>query len=259
MARGIERLVERNVGLAAMRAKRRSESGEDVKEGPRLPVITFSREPAAGGTTIARHVADELGFACWDQQLLTRIAEQAHVVESVLAHVDERVSSSVHDFVRSLLVGDAYSQDHYRTTLTKVVGSIALNGASVIVGRGGHFILGAQRALRVRVVCAFDERVRRMMYRDGISEAEATKRVRELGSTIKNFMKHHFGQDVTAPHHYDLIVNSGALDARQSAELVVAAYQAKFRRRSVTMVPPRSGVNAVAGRDDETDDLAETA
>jgi len=259
MARGIERLVEKNVGLAAMRARLKSGPGDEAKEGPRLPVITFSREPAAGGTTIARSVADALGFACWDQQLLTRIAEQAHVVESVLANVDERVNSSVHDFVRSLLVGDAYSQDNYRTTLTKVVGSIALNGAAVIVGRGGHFILGPQRALRVRVVCAFDERVRRMMYRDGISEADATRRVRELGSTIKTFMKHHFGQDVTAPHHYDLIINSGEFDVHQSTDLVVAAYQAKFRRPSITMVPPRSEVNAAAGRDVRQGDLAETA
>ncbi len=259
MARGIERLVEKNVGLAAMRAQRKSDSVEGAKSAPRLPVITISREPAAGGTTIARHVADELGFACWDQQLLTRIAEQAHAVESVLAHVDERVSSSVHDFVRSLLVGDAYSQDHYRTTLTKVVGSIALNGAAVVVGRGGHFILGPARALRVRVVCAFEERVRRMMSRDGVGEAEATKRVRELGNTIKSFMKHHFGQDVTAPHHYDLIINSGELDVRQSTELVVAAYQAKFRRRSITMVPPRSAVSATDELADSADELAETA
>jgi cytidylate kinase len=228
MARGIEGLVEKNVVLATVRERSGAPRAGERSEEARWPVITVSREPAAGGSTLARAVAERLGFACWDQELLARIAEQSAVVESVLAAVDERVSSSVHEFVRSLVVGDGYGQDEYRANLTKVMGSIALAGAAVVVGRGGQFILGAERALRVRVVCPRDERARRLAARDGLSEAEAARRVRDLGASIATFMRHHFGQDVTDPHHYDVIVNSGTLSLDAATELVIGAYRAKF-------------------------------
>ena len=228
MARSIEQLVERNVGLAAVRARQSQRPGAGTALAPRLPVVTVSREPGAGGTTIAGCVSRRLGFACWDQELLSRIASEKGLVESVLAQVDERAGSSVHDFVRSLLVGDAYSQDAYRTVLTKVVGSIALTGAAVIVGRGGHFILGSERALRVRVVCDIEERIRRVAGRDRISTSDASRRVKELDAHIRSFMKRHFNQDVTAPHHYDIIINSGTLEADAAARVVVSSYRAKF-------------------------------
>ena len=237
MSRGIESLVEKNVGLAEHRTQRHDDRVRATSH-PHLPVITVSREPGAGGTTIGRAVAERLGFACWDKELLTRIAEESDAVESVLAHIDEKVTSSVDDYVRLLLVGDAYSQSTYRITLTKVVGSIALHGASVIVGRGGHLILGPTRALRVRVVCPFEERVRRLMVRDGVGEHEASKRVRDLDATIRTFIRHHFGQDIAEPRHYDLIVNTSVLDVVQATQLVVLAYELKFHQQVVTVAPP---------------------
>jgi len=77
-------------------------------------------------------VADRLGFACWDQELLTRIAEKPGAIESILASADERVHSPMMEFARSLLVGFEYTQNEYRIVLTKVVGAIAHQGAAVV-------------------------------------------------------------------------------------------------------------------------------
>jgi cytidylate kinase len=192
------------------------------------PVITISREPCAGGTTIGRAIAERLGFACWDQELLTRIAAESGAFESILASVDERVSSVASDFVRSLMVGFEYTQSEYRVTLTKVVGAIASQGSAVIVGRGGHFILGPSRCLRVRVTCPTEIRIQRMVERDQVTHSFAQKRVRELGLEVAAFMRHHFQKDVASPEHYDVLVNSGTLSIDQAAELVAAAYRLRF-------------------------------
>ncbi len=220
----IDELVERQVHLAAVNGP------VDTAESPakHWPVITISREPCAGGTTLARSVAERMGFSCWDQELLTRIAQQSRAVESILAADDERVHSSVMEFVRSLLVGFEYTQDEYRMVLTKVVGAIAHQGAAVIVGRGAHLILGRSRALRVRVVCPIAERIARMAKRDNISESAATRRIREVGAEFSSFIRYHFHQNAGAPHNFDVIVNSGSLSLDSSTDLVLAAYKARF-------------------------------
>ena len=235
VSRKIEQLVEEQIHRAAVRSHSRMPA-ETARS--HWPVITISREPCAGGTTLGRSVAERLGFACWDQELLTRIAEQSGTVESILAAVDERVHSSVMEFVRSLLVGFEYTQDEYRMVLTKVVGAIAHQGAAVIVGRGGHLILGPARTLRVRVVCPTPQRIARMVQRDGVSESVASRRLREIGSDIAAFMRHHFQQDAADPHNFDFIVNSGSLSVTSATDLVVAAYRARFGQSLETLAPP---------------------
>jgi cytidylate kinase len=233
-SRRVEQLVEEQI----RKASTRSQPGDRHESASaHWPVITISREPCAGGTTLGRNIAESLGFACWDQELLTRIAEQSGAVESILASVDERVHSSVMEFVRSLLVGFEYTQDEYRIVLTKVVGAIALQGAAVIVGRGAHLILGSSRSLRVRVVCPTSERVARMMQRDGVSEATATRRIREIGNDIAAFMRHHFQQEAAEPHIFDVIVNSGSLSIASATAIVIAAYKAKFAHTLDTLAP----------------------
>jgi cytidylate kinase len=235
----IERLVEEQFQRAAARSETRPKT---EAESAHWPVITISREPCAGGTTLGRSVAERLGFACWDQELLSRIAAQSGAVESILAAVDERVHSSVMEFVRSLFVGFEYTQNEYRMVLTKVVGAIAHQGAAVVVGRGAHFILGPPRCLRVRVVCPTPERIARMVERDEVTELFAARRIKEMSSDISAFMRHHFQADISDPRHFDIIVNSGTLSVASATDLVVAAYKARFGRSFDSLLPPpRSG------------------
>jgi cytidylate kinase len=234
-SRKIEQLVEEQITRAALRSSHRTQT-EQVRST--WPVIAISREPCAGGTTLGRSVAERLGYACWDQELLTRIAEQSGAVESILASVDERVHSPVMEFVRSLLVGFEYTQDEYRVVLTKVVGAIAHQGAAVIVGRGAHLILGPARSLRVRVVCSKQERIARMMRRDGVSQAIAARRIREIGADISAFMRHHFQADAADPNNFDIIVNSGSYGVASATDLVVSAYKARFGEMFETLAPP---------------------
>lgn len=240
VSRKIEQLVEEQIRKAALRGR---DHAEPITPSARWPLITISREPCAGGTTLGRSVAEHLGFACWDQELLTRIAEKSGAVESILASVDERVHSSIMEFVRSLLVGFEYTQNEYRIVLTKVVGAIAHQGAAVVVGRGAHLILGPLRCLRVRVVCPTEERIARMVQRDGVSEAVAARRIKEIGSDIAAFIRHHFQQDAAEPHNFDIVINTGSLNVPSATDLVVAAYQARFSRTLETLAPPVSQSN----------------
>jgi hypothetical protein len=198
--------------------------------GKPWPLIAISSEAGAGGSALGESIARSCAFDFWGPQLLALVAQELHAVETVLADVDGRVTSSVTDFIRSLLVGLEYSQDEYARALAKVVDRIGQHGASVIMGHGAHLILGARRALRVRVVCPERVRARRIAEDEGLTEAAAERVVTQRDREQARFIMHHFKMDIADPHGFDLVVNSGALDTAQVTELVREAYRTRFGR-----------------------------
>jgi cytidylate kinase len=192
------------------------------------PIITVSRERGAGGAFVGRLVAQRLGFSFWDRDLLHRIAQEIGADEAALAAVDEHVHSPVAEFVESVLVGAEYTQSEYLRGLTRVVREIARRGSAVIIGRGAHLILGSERALRVRVVCPFPQRVARIAHKAGVSERVAAQRVRQADAETASFLRKHFHRDHDEPGSFDLVVNSSTLSATAAADLVGSAYAARF-------------------------------
>jgi len=227
-ARSLEELVEEQCQRAQLKA--RAMSVQPPQPGEHWPIITLSSEAGAGGKTLGESTADSCGFAFWGPQLLAGVAKELHAVEAVLADVDERVSSSVTDFVRSLLVGLEYSQAEYLRALAKVVDRIGQRGAAVIIGHGAHLILGAQRALRVRVVCPDPVRARRIAQAEGLAGEAAERTLSKRDREDAAFIAHHFKTDIADPHGFDLVVNSDAFDIAQTTELVRQAYRTKFGR-----------------------------
>jgi hypothetical protein len=66
-------------------------------------VVTISREIGSGGTTVAKLVAQQLGFRLWDREILETMAER---LKAELRHVegwDEQVPSAIEGIMRGAL------------------------------------------------------------------------------------------------------------------------------------------------------------
>ena len=113
---------------------------------------------------------------------------------------------------------------------TQVVHTLERHGGAVVIGRGAQFIVPSERALRVRVICVHEKRVSGYASRQGMSEGQARKKVDDTDRERQAFYRKHYGQEVVHPTHYDVMVNTGALSLEAAAEVIVAAYRAKFGR-----------------------------
>ena len=94
-------------------------------------------------------------------------------------------------------------------------------------------VAAPDEALRVRVVCPLDERVRQYSEREGTSLDAARKILDREDDARARFLRHNFGRDGTNPADYDLIVNTAAIALDRAAAPILAAYEAKFARRPV--------------------------
>jgi len=224
LPRNVSALVEEQIGK--WKAEDRGETG---KESPRpRPLITISRESGSLGAAVGQRAAKLLGFDFWDQELVHAIAEKTGAQEALLRSLDERSRNRIEDFIAETILGASGSALGYVRQVIRVVGSIERHGGAVVVGRGSQFILPADSALRVRVVCPFEQRVSGYAEREGLSRPEAEQQVRQVERERQGFHRRYYRQEVSEPTHYDLVVNTGVMGVEACANVVVTAYRAKF-------------------------------
>ena len=237
---GIDALVDRQVKRWNAEKKRRNAERDTV---PVYPCITISRQYGALGGALGKALATELGYSCWDQELVHAIARESGLDEQLLSTVDEQTRNSIDVFIDSLLRGRTFSGAEYLAQLGRLIQTIAAHGSSIIVGRGGQFLLNRMEALHVRTVCPIEFRVRGIAQRRGISETEA-RSVLERGEKERHaFIQKHYGRDVTDPTAYDLIINMATTPVDKAAQIVKTAYEARFgdqpeRRVERNSLPP---------------------
>ncbi len=220
---GLGRLLEM-AGLRAELERRR----EAKPPAPPRPVVTISREYGALGAAIGRAVAERLGFAFWDRELVNKVSSSLSKPAGLLESLDERQHSVVLDFLAALMNKKESHGGEYQRELTRIIRTVATEGSAVIVGRGAQFIVRPKMALRVRVIAPFSVRVEGIEQRERLSRADAERRVREVDQQRATFVKDAFDGAIESTTTYDLVLDSSSFGVEGSALLVEQAYRAKF-------------------------------
>ena len=190
---------------------------------PRSPfTIAISREVGAMGNGVATEVGRRLDWPVYDRNILDKIAARLRRPPSHVQDIDERQGSWLGECFSSLLDHDHFvSSGAYFEHLLAVLRGLGSAGRCVIVGRGANFILPAETTLRIRMVAQTEDRARVAARRLGLSAQEAASYVETAERQRLAFLKAHFEEDPTDPHHYDLVLNMSRLSVDDAADLVI--------------------------------------
>jgi cytidylate kinase len=208
-------------------------------------IITISREFAAGGSEIARLVAETLGWTLVDNQLVEEVAARAGLTPDEVAAREERAPGFVERVARALAISTpeyvvpaaAGIPDLSEAALVKltetVVAEIAAAGSVVMVGRAAPALLAASpAALHVRLVAPLEARVRRATERLGVDEAEARRVVARSDENRARYHRQYYDRDWADPLNYHLTLNTDALGYEGSAAVIVGSVKSLPRPRS---------------------------
>ena len=198
-------------------------SAGDEKKEARIPVITVSMQPGAGGSVMAQEIAKRLNFDFFHRDIIKGIAESARISTAVIETLEKERLSGIEDFISSLVDKHYLYPGLYLEHLMKVVCTIAEHGHAVIVGRGANFILPPQKRFSVRVVAPLDGRIQNVASFFGVSVEEAKKRVIRRDSRRRAFIRQSFHEDISDPIHYDLTINTGKISIEAAVEAVIGA------------------------------------
>lgn len=196
---------------------------ENLGQRPVFRYVAISREAGAGGSEIGQQVGRRLGWMVFDQNLADCVAERFHLPRSMLDLVDETPSSWVYDVLGTWMDRQLVPHEKYVACLSRVVLSAARRGHAVFVGRGARFLLPRQATLAVRLIASLKYRVRKIMERREIGEAEARHYIKEIDEGRRQFAERFFHHDITDPHQYDLVINVDRTGIDRAADEIVAA------------------------------------
>lgn len=227
----LEHLIEQQIGRWEL-ARRRKAHQERPGRGKlgRLyfgPYLLISREKGAGGRQVANLIGQSLGWQVFDRQIVDAIADRTHMRQQLVETLDEKTRGGLEEFLRTVLTRDIGLTD-YLTHLRRVLLTLGQQGDVVIVGRGAEHILPVQFGLRVRLVAPLDIRVERIARANGSTPDAAKALIARVDQERKDFIRGQFQKDVRDPMNYDLMINTGALTAERTTEIVLATLKQKL-------------------------------
>lgn len=155
-----------------------------------MRIITVSREFGSGGREVGKRLADELGFAYYDREIITAIAEKSSFDED---YVERAVEGGMR-FNYPMTISHTFSYIPSINTVTpniishqhEVIQELAAKGNCVIVGRGADVILEDKNPFKLFVYAEMSEKLARCRARAHAGEDMSDK---ALEKSIKKIDK----------------------------------------------------------------------
>lgn len=199
-------------------------------------VITVSREAGAGGHTIARNLAERLGVRFCDKKVMEQVRRQfgltSYEIESVkakkktwLGDLLERIAPVPRSEVilSSLPHNETFvDPDEVVEAERKLLHQLAEEGSCVITGRAAFAILKDHpNALHIFVRSSRENRIKRIVAKQGISTGQAEELIDSLDETRENYVKRVAGTSRYDLRNYDLVINMDGLSEEKAVDLIL--------------------------------------
>ena len=187
--------------------------------------MTVSREEGTLGDEISQLLAQRQGWRLYDKEIVNYIANNSHVREEMVRQLDEKARGQMHNMILRMLrmpEDSPFGSEEYHESLLKTLATLAAHGDAILVGRGANFALHwVEYGLHVRITGSLEKRIQRLSAVWQVSSEIARRRVFEIDSDRRAFIRHHFKQDVNDLSFYSLVINTDHISADQAAETIL--------------------------------------
>ena len=196
-------------------------------------VISISREYGSGGREVGEKLAEKLGMAYYDKELIDRIVAKSGLCDDVVEAHDEKIMNRFLFTPNRFLTGSDLDQPiAARLHLIEVdtIRSAAEEGPCVIVGRCADSILAEYPGLvSVFVSAPMEDRIARVMRRNDLRETEAKTRIAKTDKNRAQYYRYFTDKKWGEANNYDLCICGGKLPLIDDAVEVIASYIARVK------------------------------
>lgn len=188
-----------------------------------MRIITISREFGSGGREVGKRLADELGFAYYDREIITEVAKESKMDQDYVEKVLERgVPKGISvTFGRTFSIPDPRIEDFTKLRLAQqnFIRNLAKKGEDfVIVGRAADVILADYNPLNIFVYADMDSKIDRCIERIGedeeYTEREMSRMIRKVDASRAVYHRLLSDKEWGDKTSYDLMINTTYLDIK---------------------------------------------
>jgi cytidylate kinase len=201
-------------------------------------VITINRELGSGGRTVGRILAEKLGVPYYDKALTKPLEEKFNMTKDQIEELKGNNRSWWKEIKRVLILGEeaANSSEYYdeknKSLVTSeavlkaekdILQSIANEESCVIAGRSAFFVMSDHNnRLNILIQASMEYRLKRVMAKQGLSEKEAKKVIKEVDETREEYMKNNARTSRYDARNYDLVIKMDGKTEEDVANAILA-------------------------------------
>lgn len=198
-------------------------------------VITINRELGSGGRTVGLKLAEKLGVQFYDKAVVKGIEEKYNLNVEEIEKLKGKKQNWWSDLKRVVSVGGGimgvpyYSvsegevtvkttTDEMFKTETQILKGIAEEESCVLAGRSGFYVFRDHpNHLSILIQASMESRIKRLMGKQNISEAEIRKTINKVDEMRENYVNRYTGTSRYDARNYDIVLRA---DGKTEDELV---------------------------------------
>lgn len=189
-------------------------------------IINVGRQFGSGGKLVALALGKKLGIPVYDQELISKAAEQSGFSKELFAKSDEKrnllaLSSFIVDVGRFGSADNYVSDNQLFVIQSNVIRSIADKGSAIFIGRCADYILRDRPCLDVFISASDEVRVKRVAERMGITPEQAESLMQKKDRTRETYYNYFTFGNWGVASNYDLCVDSSVLGIDGTADMII--------------------------------------
>lgn len=199
--------------------------------------ITIGRQLGSGGREIGKKIAEELGIAFYDKELLQIASRESGLGKEFFEEMDEKKSHSIFGGLLNLqnTFSDEFYTNYYLSneTLFKIQSDVIRNLAErescLFLGRCADYVLkDSPRCLNVFISADPEERIRRTATLRQVSETKAREIIIKTDKKRAEYYRFYSNKTWGAAESYHLCINSSVLGIEETAAFLLRFIRQKF-------------------------------
>lgn len=189
-------------------------------------IINVGRQFGSGGKLVALALGRKLGIPVYDQELISKAAEQSGFSKELFAKSDEKrnllaLSSFIVDVGRFGSADNYVSDNQLFVIQSNVIRSIADKGSAIFIGRCADYILRDRPCLDVFISASDEVRIKRIAERMGITPEQAESLMQKKDRTRETYYNYFTFGNWGVASNYDLCVDSSVLGIDGTADMII--------------------------------------
>ncbi|MBQ9048228.1 MAG: cytidylate kinase-like family protein [Solobacterium sp.] len=193
-------------------------------------IITISREFGSGGRELGKRLAEALGIAYFDKEIIKAVAEHSGLAEQYVESISEKSVSFYYPIsYNTTFAGIQPLVGEHTDVIAKqneIIREMAEKSDAVFIGRAADIVLEDYKPLRIFVYADMDSKVARCLARESDAEdytpKEMEKQIKKIDKGRANFREMITGNKFGSKDDYDLMINTSGLDIAKLIPAVVA-------------------------------------
>ena len=195
-------------------------------------LITISREFGSGGRELGCRLADQLGAAYYDREIITEISKRTRLSQEYI----QGIMDNRHHISFPITVARSFSMPGSEVSLQmelqvfqaqkKIIEEMADRSDCVLVGRCADYILRDREPFRIFVYADMDSKIARCRSRasgnEHLSDREIRHNIEQIDKSRSKYYTFHTEQKWGEKTNYDLCVNTSRFDVKQLTRMLAS-------------------------------------